>query len=138
MRVAQKICILGAVSLNKIFSLKFVAIQKSLDFFVTPPFLMKQFCDPPAFSCPRPFRKRLIAPLCTNGSAGYLMQLMLTKFLSLLIPFLMKLVFQKIVWNFWKNLTMELLMMMLKIPTGLRSISAILSAQSILDCVLFI
>ena len=60
MRVAQKICILGAISLNKI-ELKFVAIQKSLDFFVTPLFLMKKICDPQLFHGP-PIRKKMIAP----------------------------------------------------------------------------
>ena len=56
----------------------------------------------------------------------------LPKFPSLLIPFLMKLVFQKTEWIFGKNLVM--LMMMLKILTGMRSISGILSVLLILVC----
>ena len=51
MRVAQKICIFMAISLNKIF-IKFVAIQKSLDFFVTPPISHEKILWPPAFSWP--------------------------------------------------------------------------------------
>ena len=48
------------------FSSKFVAIKKCLDFFVTSLFLMKKFCDPPAFSCPPPIWKRMIAPLAAT------------------------------------------------------------------------
>ena len=44
------------------FSSKFVAIQKSLDFFVTPLFLMKKFCDPPSFFMAPPIRKKMITP----------------------------------------------------------------------------
>ena len=44
---------------------------------------------------------------------------------------------KKLEQNFGKNLMLKLLMM-LKIPTGMRSISTILSARSILDCILFI
>ena len=51
MRVAQKICILGAISLNKIF-IKFVAIQKSPDFFVTPYFSWKNSVTPSFFMAP--------------------------------------------------------------------------------------
>ena len=58
MRVAQKICILGAISLNKIF-IKSFSHPKSLDFFVTPLFVMKKFCE--KFMAP-PIRKKMIAP----------------------------------------------------------------------------
>ena len=62
MRVAQKICILGLFHWTK-FSLKFVAIQKSLDFFVTPLFLMKKFCDPPSFFMAPPYPEENDSPL---------------------------------------------------------------------------
>ena len=51
----------GAISLNKIF-IKIYSHPIISWFFVTPLFLMKKFCDPPAFSWP-PIRKKMIAPL---------------------------------------------------------------------------
>ena len=52
MRVAWKICILGAISLNKIF-IKICSHQIiSVLFFVTPLFLMKNFVIPQLFHDP--------------------------------------------------------------------------------------
>ena len=51
MRVARKICIFGAISLNKIF-IKICSHPIISWFFVTPLFLMKKFCDPQLFHAP--------------------------------------------------------------------------------------
>ena len=64
MRVAQKICILRAISLNTIF-IKICSHPKISWFFVTPLFLMKKFCDPPAFSFP-PHLEENDSPLTTE------------------------------------------------------------------------
>ena len=61
MRVARKICILGAISLNKI-SVKFVATQKSLNFFVTPYFSWKNSVTPQLFHDP-PYSEENDSPL---------------------------------------------------------------------------
>ena len=48
----QKICIFGAISLNKIF-IKICSHPKNLlIFFVTPLFILKKFCDPQLFYAP--------------------------------------------------------------------------------------
>ena len=61
-RSAEKICIFGAISLNKISS-KICSHPIISWLFLWPPlFLMKKFCDPPAFSWP-PYSEENDSPL---------------------------------------------------------------------------
>ena len=63
MRVAQKICIFGAISLNKIF-IKICNPSKNLLIFLWPPyFSWKNYVTPPAFSRPPPYSEENDSPL---------------------------------------------------------------------------
>ena len=63
MRIARKICILGAISLNKIF-IKICSHPIISWFFLWPPlFLMKKFCDPHSFFMPPPYSEENDSPL---------------------------------------------------------------------------
>ena len=66
MRVEQKIFIFGAVSLNKIFS-KICRNPIISWFLCDPPISHEKILWPPAFSCPPPIRKKMIAPLISPG-----------------------------------------------------------------------
>ena len=61
MHVAWKICILGAISLNKIF-IKICSHPIISWFFYDPLFLMKTFCDPQLFHDP-PYSEENDSPL---------------------------------------------------------------------------
>ena len=62
MRVAQKICIFGAISLNKIF-IKICSHPKISWFFCDPPISHEKILWPPSFFMAPPIRKKMIAPL---------------------------------------------------------------------------
>ena len=69
MRVARKICILGAISLNKIF-IKICSHPIISWFFCDPPlFLMKKFYNPQLFHDPPPHSEENDSPVSITQAA---------------------------------------------------------------------
>ena len=71
MHIAQKICIFGAISLNKIF-IKICSHPKISWLFLWPPISLEKILWPPAFSWPPPYSEENDSPLnvgCMGGLA---------------------------------------------------------------------
>ena len=67
MRIEQKICIFGAISLNKIF-IKICSHPKISWFFCDPPISHEKIVTPPAFSWPPPYSEENDSPLTISWS----------------------------------------------------------------------